>query len=77
MDKKKMCEDAAVNLQFVHVLRDYNKGKKGELADMITNAANKIEELTAKIFELSGEVEKYEREKANSTVSNKPLQLKV
>ena len=72
-----MCEDAATNLQFVHALRDYNKGKKGELADMITNAANKIEELTAKVFELSGEVEKYEREKANSTVSNKPLQLKV
>lgn len=72
-----MCEDAAANLQFVHVLRDYSKGKKGELADMITNAANKIEELTANVFELSGEVERYEREKAHPIVFNKPLQLKV
>lgn len=73
MDKKKMCEDAAANLQFVHILRDYNKGKKGELADIIAKAADKIEILTANVFELSGEVERYEREKAHPIVFNKPL----
>lgn len=71
MDSKKIVDDAAKNLQMVHVMRDYVKGKKGELADIITNAADKIEDLTATVFELSEEVRKYEREKTNSVLPNK------
>lgn len=73
VDRKSICKEAAENLQMVHVMRDYIKGKKGELADIIAKAADRIELLTANVFELSGEVEKYEREKANTILSNKPL----
>ena len=44
---------AADNLNMIHEMRRYTKDKKGELADIVNNAANRIEELTVLMFKLS------------------------
>lgn len=44
---------AADNLNMVYEMRRYTKDKKGELTDIVNNAANRIEDLTALMFRLS------------------------
>lgn len=55
MDDKELAHKAANSLILVNKLRVCSSGAKGELADLLNNAANRIEELTVLTFELTGE----------------------
>lgn len=71
MDDKAIANNAAINLKLVHKLGDYSKNKKGELADIINEAAKRLEEMTVIMLQLSDEVRKYERKEIDTDISNK------